>query len=336
MRYLDLLLKSSETPREFKSLAATAVPVIADNVTRYFFEENDQEYWEMQNDFPNLSPPFELFWIETAPPRRIHSRQFGDRSSSLDGLSWWGALFEAIETDQLDSSKFVDAVTLQFGKSLGKELDQATEIAAQLLRSKGWREGLGHEESKQIAAGLNSQETQFIHNVLTGWRVRSGDLDLNKLPGIERAISHMRQARWNVRATLFMHVSGAAKPYFPVAVTVLLVNQDGTLLPMSPKRPPDCGPHMIGLVEPYASEPFERQQESRALFAVMMDPLWLAISFMHRRGVTLLDQPISERESRRLEGKNGNPLVQFKKLGIDAHVFSEMTEWLLERPSRVN
>lgn len=36
---------------------------------KWFYEENDQEYWEQRKDFPTLAPPFPYMWMEFETPR---------------------------------------------------------------------------------------------------------------------------------------------------------------------------------------------------------------------------------------------------------------------------
>jgi hypothetical protein len=47
-------------------------------VAHAYFERSEQEYWNLEYDFPPLIPPCELAWFEYALPRRIHSAAKGD------------------------------------------------------------------------------------------------------------------------------------------------------------------------------------------------------------------------------------------------------------------
>lgn len=56
-----------------------SLPVIlADNVAQYYWEASGQEYWDLTKDFPNLAPPYPMFWIEHKFPKKIHSDEKGD------------------------------------------------------------------------------------------------------------------------------------------------------------------------------------------------------------------------------------------------------------------
>jgi hypothetical protein len=84
-----------------KKLSETQV-VVADQVTEYFFAMNDKEYWDVE-DFPNVAPPFENFWVETSAPSKIVSEEHGviPWRGPSSPLNWrggrrpsrWGALF---------------------------------------------------------------------------------------------------------------------------------------------------------------------------------------------------------------------------------------------------
>jgi hypothetical protein len=51
--------------------------LLIDNVADYYYS-SDQEYWDLRDDFPNLAPPYPMFWLECKMPRRIHSKEKGD------------------------------------------------------------------------------------------------------------------------------------------------------------------------------------------------------------------------------------------------------------------
>jgi hypothetical protein len=50
---------------------------VIDNVADYFYMGTDQEHWDEQTDFPNVAPPFPVFWMEWKKPARIVSRVHG-------------------------------------------------------------------------------------------------------------------------------------------------------------------------------------------------------------------------------------------------------------------
>jgi hypothetical protein len=60
-------------------LADPALPVLTlDATSRFLYTDSGQETWDLARDFPNLTPPFPVFWCEHAIPERIHSFACGD------------------------------------------------------------------------------------------------------------------------------------------------------------------------------------------------------------------------------------------------------------------
>ena len=56
--------------------------LLLDNVADYYFG-NDQEYWSFATDFPNMAPPYQVFWAEYRLPAKIHSAEVGDTPVGL-------------------------------------------------------------------------------------------------------------------------------------------------------------------------------------------------------------------------------------------------------------
>jgi hypothetical protein len=71
---------ASHTTQICEILRSTSdLPVFAiDPVAHAYFEASEQEYWNLEYDFPPLIPPCELAWFEYALPQRIHSAAKGD------------------------------------------------------------------------------------------------------------------------------------------------------------------------------------------------------------------------------------------------------------------
>jgi hypothetical protein len=69
--------------RMMEIVCGDGVPVLLiDNVADYYFRGTGQEYWDLTRDFPNLAPPYEVFWTEHKMPQTIHSDSYGDTSMS--------------------------------------------------------------------------------------------------------------------------------------------------------------------------------------------------------------------------------------------------------------
>jgi hypothetical protein len=79
--------------------------ILIDNVADYFYIGTDQEHWDLQKHFPNLAPPFPIFWMEYRLPKYIRS-EIGDTRSPFDvdarvGWLMFGATREEIEAEDI-------------------------------------------------------------------------------------------------------------------------------------------------------------------------------------------------------------------------------------------
>jgi hypothetical protein len=55
------------------------IPVLLiDNVSEYYWSGTGQEDWDLTQHFPNIAPPYGLFWCEHRFPKVIHSDKKGD------------------------------------------------------------------------------------------------------------------------------------------------------------------------------------------------------------------------------------------------------------------
>jgi hypothetical protein len=81
MRFIDMLPNRAVPCAAFLADECAKVRqariVVADNVARYYYEDNPQEQWDL-SDFPCLAPPFDHFWIEWVNPKRIWSAEMGE------------------------------------------------------------------------------------------------------------------------------------------------------------------------------------------------------------------------------------------------------------------
>jgi hypothetical protein len=89
----------AHTMRVLQLLADPALPVICiDNVAEYMYAGTDQENWDLGRDFPNLAPPFPMFWCEHRIVRKIRSEDGdSDITDILPRGGRVGQLFVAIE-----------------------------------------------------------------------------------------------------------------------------------------------------------------------------------------------------------------------------------------------
>lgn len=315
MRYLDLLLNSSECPSDLKRCLKSSVPVITDNVTRYFYEGTSQEYWELAKDFPNLAPPFGSFWMESTPPNKINSEGVGIRDSEMSKfISWWGALIQVAETKELSLT------ASQLKDNVGAfKFEEFFPVVEGIIRAKGWKEGMSQQDMLELYAKLSTEEAEFIRNFSYGLALKEGAKTLTE-QDLLNAASCYKEAKWHYNVTLFIYSSGSNNPYNPAMVANLFVNADGSLHLLTP----DAAPSTQGLLGKYSRVPFDEQRAFRNFFGTLLNPFWLTISFLHCKNVATCDSAVSDREERRWKNKTGAALIRFKTLVID-HLKSQLS-----------
>jgi hypothetical protein len=101
--------------RIMQMIHAPDIPVLLiDNVADYYFNGTDQEFWDLTRDFPNLAPPYEVFWTEHKLPRAITSREYGKTNVSGHtgpkarmGVLWMAATQWSAEGDAPENTKWV-------------------------------------------------------------------------------------------------------------------------------------------------------------------------------------------------------------------------------------
>jgi hypothetical protein len=74
-----------------------SVVIIGDNVSNYYYEGNEQEDWALEEDFPNVAPPFDLFFLDFKAPSFIKSSVTGHHPWRKGMPIAWGLLCQGQE-----------------------------------------------------------------------------------------------------------------------------------------------------------------------------------------------------------------------------------------------
>lgn len=69
-----------------------SVVIIGDNVSTYYYEGNEQETWFLEKDFPNVAPPFDLFFLDFKAPSFVNSAVVGHHAWPKGMPIAWGLL----------------------------------------------------------------------------------------------------------------------------------------------------------------------------------------------------------------------------------------------------
>lgn len=85
-----------------KLLSVNAIPktpvIEITNVAEYIYAGTDQEYWGVE-DWPNIAPPFQAFFMEWKAPRKISSKTWGD-FSFIPEFRRYGVMFIALPAEE--------------------------------------------------------------------------------------------------------------------------------------------------------------------------------------------------------------------------------------------
>lgn len=88
-RLIDFIMQDPSIPSELKDDLDGTTIISATNVSNYYWQETDQENWDMV-DFPNIAPPFERFWLDFNAPERIVSEEHGVIPWPATNQTHWG------------------------------------------------------------------------------------------------------------------------------------------------------------------------------------------------------------------------------------------------------
>jgi len=94
-RLYTRILKSSHISKDDKKRLATAIPVVCDSVSEYFFEVSAKEYWDLQ-EFPMIVPVIQPFaFFDFLPPKQTTSVRSGVRTwgQRMEPAAWGVYMF---------------------------------------------------------------------------------------------------------------------------------------------------------------------------------------------------------------------------------------------------
>jgi hypothetical protein len=107
LTHTDLVNPARLKDRVFAK-AGGATPVRIDEVAERFFGKESREGWTFTRDFGDVTPPFDLFFLEGGRPARVTS-ETGNMDPELVPRSW-GVLFEVVNEENGWSGAEMDAL----------------------------------------------------------------------------------------------------------------------------------------------------------------------------------------------------------------------------------
>lgn len=317
MRLIDRLLAAENIGMpELQSALRHAQKIVVDNVAHFFFEVSDKEHWDRIDDFPNVAPPFECFWMEARAPKMINSEIYGLQSWEQTGREFvqgWGVLATATEM-------------ISHGEPNIPQMERRIAAYQRVLEQYGPR-----PEHKPVPT--DPQLKKNLGVTFATWKMlrtlvddlKRGDrasYDALMKKNLAIANSMSSPPRWQLQTFLFIDAGKFSRwDKQPLIGFSWYINGDGTFChtpgdpteAMCEQQLPDYSVRSIG------------NQPTTALgdeCIAYVNVALLAISFMHCKNVLVRQvDPASEkntaRESRMWQARHGQPLTKFSVLEID-------------------
>lgn len=193
-----------------------SVVIIGDNVSNYYYEGNEQETWVLEKDFPNVAPPFELFFLDFKAPSSVNSAVTGHHPWPKEMPIAWGLLCQGQEQGKppVDLSQESQRRSLQAGyQQRLRELQQQCTLFGYDEHS-----APNHEIPRRFT--LKQQDAiGFLKRVQLGYQlIQKGDWEaVERL--IYRNTGYYPGAKWVLSASLFTEYNYSHQKKGRVAIT---------------------------------------------------------------------------------------------------------------------
>jgi hypothetical protein len=278
--------------KKFRRELTSAEIFVADNVAEYLYAGTDQEEWDLGKDFPNLAPPFPLFWIEHRRPSKIISREYGERDAKAIPRNV-GLLFHAMERDEA-----VAVATKNLDKSRDR-LMLAAYFAAEKWGDLFKRKIEQHQgDLAAIMADLTPEQAAAFNQFQMGVEARRG-VSFDEI--------YPAECRWVAQASAFVET---AKDLVvgPLVNWVFVLDGQGRVL-REPRPYIQGGP----IDDPSVLPPQDEISRTNQLAFVPA----LTISFLHCKNVKLIPDSPEPKLAKAYQKRHGRPLVRFHTLEIE-------------------
>ena len=250
--------------------------LVVDNVTRYLYEVCTQEVWGGE-DYPNCAPPFPTFWMETRAPSLNRS---GHAVHPWNGQHAWGALFVASELPEDLSAILQDA---EVQERVITEMRQMWQSVLRVFAVH--QQTIPQTPPASEAAG----RAWFAALPLECQRALQQYVQLqHALEGVRLTEPLHATARWHYTIFTFVQMAPHDPIIGPVHYGTTLVSATGQLVPVPgvngvPQDTSWAVPHGEALSA-------EEGGMMAGLGNTLLMPMWLALSFLHCKNVTLMKE----------------------------------------------
>lgn len=276
--------------RGVRSDIERATVVVADNVAEYFFSHSEQEVWG-PDDFPCARPPLSPLWVEFRAPGVIRS---GTRVTDWARPERsWAWLVSSGDHSKGSSPGEVENTQHPAFIGLGERVTPGALPSTRPTR--GTQPPLfGGMVPITVALFIENRRQLIIPEV---------SLDPEFDAECEQAFGgRLKPGRYRLDQS----------PMGPVLCERVFVDSCGRLL-----GDPSVENQYTREVWGATDEPRDEIAIAMQHYDPLLDPLWLAISFMHCRNVVSRAEEQPPKLSKKWERKHGRPLVRYQVLDIN-------------------
>lgn len=298
---LDDILTSEHVKPEAKAEMARAQLIVCDNVAQFFFEGTGQEVWDVTKDFPNIAPPFERMFLEYRTPKTIVSDKFGVQQ--FKGPSAVGVYFHAEKNadmpEALAAAMSDKAHVARLEEDSAKQWDTLEPVINEYAA----------KTNGSIPAAFASMP-KALQNQLHAWELKRRvirDAKEGKLSVDSKATV---ADGWFIEAIMYWRAEG--RVIGPVFAWNLGVTREGQIA-----RQGDMLAYASGAIRKDAAEAsYEEQMAMNQGFGNFINPLFLAISFMHCKNVKMVEHDPSLSVHRHKVKRHPIPRMKYRTLEI--------------------
>ncbi len=201
-RLYTRILKSSHISKDDKKRLATAIPVICDSVSEYFFEVSAKEYWDLQ-EFPMIVPVIQPFaFFDFLPPKQTTSVQSGVRTwgQRMEPAAWGIYMFtdDLLQLSLAERAKYSRKRLVALNKMVA-EFTPGVYAAQQAGDRKRW-----DEEFERLSLFHNLAVTPLLFEQ----ERLSKRMTEKEVARLRAAIRAKEAPRWEVEAVLWLDIGG--------------------------------------------------------------------------------------------------------------------------------
>jgi hypothetical protein len=273
-----------------------AVLVSVNNVAKYYMEDNDQEVWDLEKDFPNIAPPWPIIAFEWSPPQYINSCETGFRpNSQRKYVRRMIFLMESHELQYLPFPRNFEGFQQSMNGVLASmylDNNDNKKMPPPGTRVK-WE-----EEIKRLWKSMTEAEKSEYFEKVEGKKREGTELHLG------------RGIRWVAKGFTIIQAKNGDIVVDPTTISWGITN-DGNFIGLYPLKP---FVPLFGFMQEISQEEANIYKEGASTYLHIP---FLALSFMHCKNVALEENkpPVKLQEKRLKTGKK--PLVKYYTLQID-------------------